>query len=171
MAEDDETPFEKLETAEDHCDRADRLVQEAETTVEEEIADRLPFEANVDASSTAGSSTFEVSALPEDIDEMNKDNDDFLVTLEPMQIRITSGDDPYGIEKRTEADTQRGRIKNLKEIIGSIEDHFEEGAPVEEVIKYSQMVGLDRGRAEDEIEKLRRKGEVYEPRQDHIRTT
>jgi replicative DNA helicase Mcm len=67
--------------------------------------------------------------------------------------------------------TQRDRIKNLKQLIKDIEDDYEEGAPVEEVLERADEIGLDRSKAEDEIEKLRRKGEVYEPRQDHLRTT
>jgi replicative DNA helicase Mcm len=67
--------------------------------------------------------------------------------------------------------TQRDRIKNLKQLIKDIEDDYEEGAPVEEVLERADEIGLDRSKAEGEIEKLRRKGEVYEPRQDHLRTT
>ncbi len=32
-------------------------------------------------------------------------------------------------------------------------------------------IGMDSGKAEEEIEKLRTKGEVYEPKQGHLRTT
>jgi replicative DNA helicase Mcm len=32
-------------------------------------------------------------------------------------------------------------------------------------------VGLDRSKAESEIERLRWKGELYEPREGHLRTT
>ncbi|MFB6154351.1 MAG: LAGLIDADG family homing endonuclease [Haloferacaceae archaeon] len=67
--------------------------------------------------------------------------------------------------------SQRDRIKNLKQLIADIEDEYEEGAPVEEILSRADEIGLDRSKAEDEIEKLRRKGEVYEPRQDHLRTT
>ncbi|MEF8779156.1 MAG: LAGLIDADG family homing endonuclease [Haloferacaceae archaeon] len=67
--------------------------------------------------------------------------------------------------------SQRDRIKNLKELIGKLEDEFEEGAPLDEVMERAGEVGMDPGKVEDEIEKLRRKGEVYEPRQNHLRTT
>ncbi|WP_129114307.1 LAGLIDADG family homing endonuclease [Halegenticoccus tardaugens] len=67
--------------------------------------------------------------------------------------------------------TQRDRIKNLKQLIADIEGEYEEGAPVEEVLERAGEIGLDRSKAEGEIEKLRRKGEVYEPRQNHLRTT
>ncbi|WP_280535348.1 LAGLIDADG family homing endonuclease [Halopenitus sp. POP-27] len=67
--------------------------------------------------------------------------------------------------------SQRDRIKNLKALIADIEQDYEEGAPVEEVIDRADEVGMDPSKAEDEIEKLRRKGEVYEPTQNHLRTT
>jgi len=67
--------------------------------------------------------------------------------------------------------TQRDRIKNIKGLISDIEEEFEEGAPIEEVLDRADEIGMDATKAEDEIEKLRRKGEVYEPKQDHLRTT
>jgi Predicted ATPase involved in replication control, Cdc46/Mcm family len=67
--------------------------------------------------------------------------------------------------------TQRDRIKNIKGLISDIEEEFEEGAPIEEVLDRADEIGMDASKAEDEIEKLRRKGEVYEPKQDHLRTT
>jgi replicative DNA helicase Mcm len=67
--------------------------------------------------------------------------------------------------------SQRDRIKNLKQLIADIEEEYEEGAPVDEILERADEIGLDRSKAEDEIEKLRRKGEVYEPRQNHLRTT
>ena len=67
--------------------------------------------------------------------------------------------------------TQRDRIKNIKGLISDIEEEFEEGAPIEEVLDRADEIGMDASKAEQEIEKLRRKGEVYEPKQDHLRTT
>ncbi|MUV57898.1 LAGLIDADG family homing endonuclease [Halogeometricum sp. CBA1124] len=67
---------------------------------------------------------------------------------------------------------QRDRIKNLKQLISDIEDEYEEGAPVDEVVsRATTELNLDESKAEQEIENLRRKGEVYEPRTDHLRTT
>ena len=41
----------------------------------------------------------------------------------------------------------------------------------EEVLERAEDVGMDRSKAEHEIEKLRRQGEVYEPSSGHLRTT
>jgi replicative DNA helicase Mcm len=67
--------------------------------------------------------------------------------------------------------SQRDRIKNVKALIQDVGSEYDEGAPVEEVLERVDEVGLDRGKAEHEIEQLKRRGEVYEPRTDHLRTT
>ena len=67
--------------------------------------------------------------------------------------------------------SQRDRIKNIKGLIADIEEEYEEGAPVEEVLDRAGEIGMDQTKAEQEIEKLRTKGEVYEPKQGHLRTT
>ncbi|MFB6130386.1 MAG: hypothetical protein ABEJ28_06155, partial [Salinigranum sp.] len=67
--------------------------------------------------------------------------------------------------------SQRDRIKTLKQLIGEIETEYEEGAPVEEILNRVDEIGMDHSKAEQEIENLRRKGEVYEPSQGHLRTT
>lgn len=67
--------------------------------------------------------------------------------------------------------TQRDRIKNVKALIAEIEQEYDSGAPVEEVLDRAEQAGVERSKAEHEIEKLRRQGEVYEPQTDHLRTT
>ncbi|MFW5918887.1 MAG: XRE family transcriptional regulator [Halanaeroarchaeum sp.] len=67
--------------------------------------------------------------------------------------------------------SQRDRIKNIKHLIEEIEVDFDEGAPVDEVLARAEEVGMERGKAEHEIEKLKQRGEVYEPSTDHLRTT
>ncbi|MFB6122087.1 MAG: LAGLIDADG family homing endonuclease [Haloferacaceae archaeon] len=67
--------------------------------------------------------------------------------------------------------SQRDRIKNLKQLIADIEEDYEEGAPVDKVLERADEIGMDRSRAEDEIEKLKTRGELYEPNTDHLRTT
>jgi replicative DNA helicase Mcm len=67
--------------------------------------------------------------------------------------------------------SQRDRIKNIKHLIADLEDEYDEGAPVDVVIERAEEAGMDATKAEHEIEKLKQKGEVYEPRTDHLRTT
>ncbi|WP_458207496.1 minichromosome maintenance protein MCM [Haladaptatus sp. NG-SE-30] len=67
--------------------------------------------------------------------------------------------------------SQRDRIKNIKQLIADIEEEYDEGAPVEVVLDRADEIGMDPSKAEHEIEKLKQKGEVYEPSTDHLRTT
>ena len=69
--------------------------------------------------------------------------------------------------------SQRDRIKNIKELITTIADEYDDepGAPVEKILERADEVGMDPEKAEQEIESLRRKGEVYEPQNGYIRTT
>jgi len=67
--------------------------------------------------------------------------------------------------------SQRDRIHSLRELIDEIEEEYEEGAPVEVVVERADEVGMDASKAEHEIEKLKQRGEVYEPATDHLRTT
>jgi replicative DNA helicase Mcm len=65
--------------------------------------------------------------------------------------------------------SQRDRIKSLKGLIQDIEADYEEGAPIEEVLDRADEIGMDRSKAEAEIEKLKNKGDIYQPKQDHLR--
>jgi replicative DNA helicase Mcm len=67
--------------------------------------------------------------------------------------------------------SQRDRVKNLKALIQEIEAEYEEGAPVDEVIQRAEEIGMAESKAEHEMEKLKQKGELYEPKQGHLRTT
>ncbi|MHB9287334.1 minichromosome maintenance protein MCM [Halobacteriales archaeon Cl-PHB] len=67
--------------------------------------------------------------------------------------------------------SQRDRIKNIKALISDIEDEYDEGAPVDVVVERAEEAGMEASKAEHEIEQLKQKGEVYEPRTDHLRTT
>ena len=67
--------------------------------------------------------------------------------------------------------SQRDRIKDIKTLIADIEDEYDEGAPVDVVLDRAEQNGVDPEKARHEIDGLKQKGEVYEPRTDHIRTT
>ncbi|WP_415380471.1 restriction endonuclease [Halosimplex sp. TS25] len=74
-------------------------------------------------------------------------------------------------EKIGTTKSQRDRIEDLKTLIEDIEDEYEDGAPVDVIVERADRAGMDRAKAEHEIEQLKQKGEAYEPRTDHLRTT
>jgi len=67
--------------------------------------------------------------------------------------------------------SQRDRIKSIKALIETIEEEYDEGAPVDVVVERAEEQGMEVSTAEHEIDKLKQKGEVYEPKTEHLRTT
>ncbi|SIS07837.1 hypothetical protein SAMN05421809_3745 [Natronorubrum daqingense] len=152
-------PFQKLEIATDHEDRAERLRAEAKHEVLEKVDEKIPFECRVTV--TLKGKAFNVTCTP---DKLQKDiDDDFDEEVNvTTPIRFTIGDQ----------DRDQGeRIKSIKELISDIELEYDEGAPVEVILERAADIGMDRSKAEHEIEKLKQKGEVYEPITDYLRPT
>lgn len=158
-----------LKTSSEHKRRAEELSQKAEkkleNSLEEELSDSITVD--VDAETDEENAQLVVSLYDEATTEIVADvvDDDVDVGLpHPQQFII--GDDVVG-----GGSSQRDRIQNIKGIIAEIEDRFDEGAPVQRVIRHAKRVGIDKSKTEHEIDKLKQKGEVYEPRTDHLRTT
>jgi len=65
--------------------------------------------------------------------------------------------------------SQRDRIKNVKGIIRELQEEYEDGAPYEQVLERAETGGIERSKAEHEIQKLKDRGDIYEPKTDHLR--
>ena len=90
--------------------------------------------------------------------------------LEDIGMDPETGEFDADIVETGTSKTQRDRIKNVKGIISEVEQEYDEGAPIEEVLDSAEAAGIERSKAEHEIEKLRRQGDVYEPQTDYLRT-
>ena len=90
--------------------------------------------------------------------------------LQDIGVDPETGEFDADVVETGRSKTQRDRIKDIKSLISEIESEYDEGAPVDEVLDRAEEMGLERSKAEHEIEKLRQKGDVYEPRTDHLRT-
>ncbi|MFC7072208.1 minichromosome maintenance protein MCM [Halovenus rubra] len=91
--------------------------------------------------------------------------------LEEIGMDPETGEFDADVIETGTSKSQRDRIKNIKQLISSIEDEYDEGAPVDVIVERAEEEGIKTSKAEHEIEKLKQKGEVYEPRTDHLRTT
>jgi len=60
--------------------------------------------------------------------------------------------------------SQRDKIKILKDIIRNLEDVHENGAPLDKVLEEAEAAGISRERVEEALEKLKKVGEIMEPR-------
>lgn len=154
----------KLEASSEHLERSEELRNEAEEGAKELVRSELNFDANLTVEHYEDSNSLIVKVIPKGIAEGLLEEDD-IGQINPLSV--TFGAD---FEVGTKSG-ERQRLKKLKELVRSIESDYEEGAPVEEVIQKSPLVGVPPSKAEEEIEKLRRKGEIYEPAQNYLRTT
>ncbi|GAB7011932.1 minichromosome maintenance protein MCM [Halolamina salina] len=111
--------------------------------------------------------------LSDTVDEQDADKVIEIVrnSLEDIGVDPETGEFDADVVETGTSKSQRDRIKSVKALIGDIEEEYDEGAPIEEVLDRAGEVGMDEDKAEKEIESLRKKGELYEPVQGHLRTT
>ncbi|HZD43435.1 MAG TPA: hypothetical protein VE134_05185, partial [Methanomicrobiales archaeon] len=67
--------------------------------------------------------------------------------------------------------SQRDRVKSFKELISELENEFDDGAPLPLVVIEAGSIGMTQPDAQTELDNLKQKGEVYEPREGFVRTT
>ncbi|WP_135534960.1 MULTISPECIES: minichromosome maintenance protein MCM [Halostella] len=118
----------------------------------------------------------EASARVRLSDTVNSDDAERVIeivrsTLQDIGVDPETGQFDADVVETGTSKSQRDRIKNLKQLIGDIEDEYDDGAPVDVVMERADEIGMEQSKAEHEIEKLKQKGEVYEPKTDHLRTT
>lgn len=82
---------------------------------------------------------------------------------------LTDGGDSEGDSPSIDADVQRDRVMGLKDIIESVEDDHDEGAPIADVREQAVEAGLSEDKFDHELMKLKKQGKVYEPAEDRLR--
>jgi replicative DNA helicase Mcm len=90
-------------------------------------------------------------------------------SLEDIGMDPETGEFDADVVETGTSKSQRDRIRNIKGLISEIEDEYDDGAPIEEVINRAETVDIGQSKAEHEIEKLREQGDVYEPTNGHLR--
>jgi len=89
------------------------------------------------------------------------------VTWEPPTGEL----DPDVVSTGTSSE-QRERIETIKDVVVRVEAEQDKGAPIWDVARIAvSEFGLSPHAAHHELDKLRTKGEVYEPQQGYLRTT
>ncbi|WP_254864396.1 minichromosome maintenance protein MCM [Halovivax gelatinilyticus] len=91
--------------------------------------------------------------------------------LQDIGVDPETGEFDADIVEAGRSKSQRDRVKNIKALIADVEEEYDDGAPIDVVLERAGEIGMDESKAEHEIEKLKQKGEVYEPKTDHLRTT
>lgn len=65
--------------------------------------------------------------------------------------------------------TQRSRIVQVREIIKDIEARTGPNIPIDDIITESESRGIERSKVEEIIDRMKRDGEIFEPKRDVIR--
>jgi len=67
--------------------------------------------------------------------------------------------------------SQRDRIKSIKDVIETVDAEYEgeAGAPIDAIVERAEAEGIDEEKVMDQIEQLRRKGDVYSPTTDQYK--
>jgi len=67
--------------------------------------------------------------------------------------------------------SQRDRIKSIKDVIETVDAEYEKeaGAPIDAIVERAQAEGIEEEKVMDQIEGLRRKGDVYSPSTDQYK--
>lgn len=90
-------------------------------------------------------------------------------SLEDVGMDPDTGKYDADIVETGQPKAQRDRIKRTKAIIRDLEEEFKNGAPIDEVIVMLEEMGTEKSKAEHTIEKLKSRGEAYEPTDNHLR--
>ena len=64
--------------------------------------------------------------------------------------------------------SERSHIHTVKEIITELEPKFNKLIPIEEIVSNAKGRGVDEDKVEESLEKLKRSGDVFEPRRGFI---
>ncbi|WP_251342189.1 LAGLIDADG family homing endonuclease [Haloplanus halophilus] len=67
--------------------------------------------------------------------------------------------------------SQRDRIKSIKDVIETVDAEYEgeAGAPLDAIVERAEAEGIEEEKVMDQIEQLRRKGDVYSPSNDQYK--
>lgn len=102
------------------------------------------------------------------IDDVNRARELYRSFLAQFGQDPESGDlDVDTIETGTSA-SQRERVRQVLEVIEELAQEYDAGAPESAILK-SPAIDADEEKIRNEIENLKQKGEVYQPKQGHLR--
>ena len=93
--------------------------------------------------------------------------------LQDIGVDPETGQFDADVVETGQSKTQRDRIKGIKDLIQTIAQEYDDepGAPVDTILERADEAGMDADKAEQQLEKLRTRGEIYEPQQGYVRTT
>ena len=95
----------------------------------------------------------------------------YMAAMEQVGIDPESGDLDADVIETGQSRSQRERVRKLHNIIRELSAEYDKGAPLDVVYDRAEQVGIQRTRAEIDIQKLKDKGEIYSPAEDTLKPT
>lgn len=92
-------------------------------------------------------------------------------SLEDLGIDPESEEFDSDVIETGRSNDQRDRVKSIIDLVEKLVQDNERGAPIEELLTMCESQGIERSKAEHQIENLKQKGELYEPAAGYLRTT
>ncbi len=91
--------------------------------------------------------------------------------LQDIGVDPETGEFDADVVETGTSKSQRDRIKGIKDLLREVDEEYEDepGAPRERVMERADEVGMEASKVEDELEKLKTRGDVYLPDGDHIK--
>lgn len=95
---------------------------------------------------------------------------EYLLYAEAVEVIPTVESRPNNVSDTDISTVQRNKIKILKDIIKSISENYPgHKAPLEEIYTEAEKVGIDRALTDENIKKMKQRGDLLSPDQSHIR--
>lgn len=90
-------------------------------------------------------------------------------SMEDVGMDPETGEFDADVVETGTSDSQRSRVNAIKKAVAAIQDEHDNGAPKEAIVDMPSLDRWDEDKIEHEIEQLKEKGELYEPRNGYLR--
>lgn len=162
MAESLDDVFEQLELVDEHQDRIDDLVNDALDTIEDVAVDELGLSADVEIVDVEAPDRVTVAVTPHGANLAGDDKPVSMYLTDPMEFVISQPTD-------LDIDKSLPPTKKIKSIIETLAEKYDHGVPKNEVLTLSSDAGLSAKQSERLIDRLKQKGDIYEPKNNRLR--
>jgi replicative DNA helicase Mcm len=91
--------------------------------------------------------------------------------LQDIGVDPETGEFDADVVETGTSKSQRDRIKSIKDVIEAVDAEYEgeAGAPIDAIVDRAASEGIEEEKVMDQIEGLRRKGDVYSPTTDQYK--
>ena len=154
-------------------DGAAERIEEYYTSIRQQAGDAVPLSARKLPAINRLSEAAARMRLSETIEEEDVERALGVVGQSLADVGMNElGEFDADIVETGRSTPQRERARGLSEIIRELEDEFEDGAPVEEVVGVAgEELGISASKVEHRIEGWKESGELYEPVTGRVRFT